>query len=283
VRLVDDDERRTVFDRTIAIDGTDGRQLDEVPIEVAFEPIARSRGRHLSLHLAALDGGGVDLWASSGPLAVEKRQLEYSADEPDSFQYAGQSVDGRVLFECCYDAKHFREVATIGELALHEHVEGCWQPHVVHDSFRAASPESARARVREPAFDPAQEVVIPSDAPVTDEDEPVSDDRRAVELVSRDATHVRYVVKALAPGWLVLDIPWYPGWHARIDGIEVPLVRANYAFCALPIGAGPRAVELEYAPKSFRIGAVSSLSSLGLVGLLAFAFRRGPRRDPRGS
>ena len=48
-------------------------------------------------------------------------------------------------------------------------------------------------------------------------------------------------------GLLVLSEIWYPeGWTATVDGVEVPLVRANYILRALPIDAGDHEVILSF-------------------------------------
>ena len=60
-----------------------------------------------------------------------------------------------------------------------------------------------------------------------------------------------------------------------MDGVEAPLVRANIAFSAAPIGsAGRHEVVLRYEPDTFRAaGAVSLISTMLAVALL---LRRGP-------
>ncbi len=69
------------------------------------------------------------------------------------------------------------------------------------------------------------------------------------------------------PGWLVISQARYPGWKARINGQEVPLLRANYAFNAVPVPPGESEIEFSYEPASFRLGlAISGASAL--VGLL---------------
>lgn len=55
-------------------------------------------------------------------------------------------------------------------------------------------------------------------------------------------------------GWLVLSDVWFPGWTCRVDGVEVPLERANHAFRAVPVPAGARVAVFTFAPRSYRIG-----------------------------
>ncbi|HEX5041934.1 MAG TPA: YfhO family protein [Candidatus Polarisedimenticolaceae bacterium] len=49
-------------------------------------------------------------------------------------------------------------------------------------------------------------------------------------------------------GWLVLSDAWVPGWTARVDGREVPILKADYAFRAVAVPAGAHQVVLRYSP-----------------------------------
>jgi hypothetical protein len=82
---------------------------------------------------------------------------------------------------------------------------------------------------------------------------------------------VEISVRASSDGWLVLSDVWYPGWQATIDGIGVPLERANYLFQAVAVSAGDHLVQFSYRPGSFYLGAIISL--LAALGLL-WAFRK---------
>ena len=66
--------------------------------------------------------------------------------------------------------------------------------------------------------------------------------------------------------FLVVAQPHYPGWVARLDGEKVPLLRANYAFCAVELPPGEHEVELAYEPRSVKLG-----FSLGALGWIAVA------------
>jgi uncharacterized membrane protein YfhO len=55
---------------------------------------------------------------------------------------------------------------------------------------------------------------------------------------------------------------FYPGWRVTVDGKAGELLRANYAFRAVPLKGGRHEVTFSYRPRSFRYGAVVSLLSL---------------------
>jgi hypothetical protein len=76
------------------------------------------------------------------------------------------------------------------------------------------------------------------------------------------------------PGYLVLVDTYYPGWRATVEGRPVEILRANYAFMALPVEPGEHRVALRYEPASFRLGLIISgltLVVIALVGLRAIS------------
>ena len=71
-------------------------------------------------------------------------------------------------------------------------------------------------------------------------------------------------------GFLVLTDTFYPGWRAYVDGIEQPILRADYLFRAVPLHSGRHQVSFVYKPLSFRIGLVVTLVSL-VIGCVLMA------------
>ena len=74
----------------------------------------------------------------------------------------------------------------------------------------------------------------------------------------------------------VFSETYYPGWHAWVDGREVPVWKANYAFRGVIVPAGRHEVRMEYHPRSFQIGLTISIATLGITIVLAswLAFRK---------
>jgi uncharacterized membrane protein YfhO len=82
-------------------------------------------------------------------------------------------------------------------------------------------------------------------------------------------------VEAKIPGYLVLLDSFYPGWRAYIDGNEVSILRANYAFRAVEVPAGKHQVEFLYRPRVFYVGL--TITCLALISGLIVAIWQ-PRR-----
>jgi hypothetical protein len=87
------------------------------------------------------------------------------------------------------------------------------------------------------------------------------------------------VVEAPSAGLAVILDPWFPGWTATVDGAPAPIVRADFAFMAVPVPPGRHALALTYRNAQVGRGAALSAATLALlVGALAWR-RRVARRD----
>ena len=70
-------------------------------------------------------------------------------------------------------------------------------------------------------------------------------------------------------GFLVLSDVWFPGWACRVDGVEVPVYRANHAFRAVRLPWGAKRAVFTFEPPSYRVGWWVSAVTLWF---LAFGF-----------
>ena len=75
---------------------------------------------------------------------------------------------------------------------------------------------------------------------------------------------------------LVISLPWFPGWEARLDGAVVPLLRTDYVLSGVIVPPGDHTVELRYRPRSVMWGAaISGVAVLGLALALGRKRQRG--------
>jgi hypothetical protein len=93
---------------------------------------------------------------------------------------------------------------------------------------------------------------------------------------SHSPNEIRIDLDGRTAGLLVLTDPWYPGWVCRVDGQEVPIWKADYAFRGVMVPEGSLEVVFHFEPKSYRRGRVISLATLFFVSglLLASLVRR---------
>lgn len=92
-------------------------------------------------------------------------------------------------------------------------------------------------------------------------------------------------IEATATGNNLLFISevYYPaGWHAYIDGQEVPIHKTNFAFRSIIVPAGKHKVELKFSSPKFETGKTISLLTnivtLGLLGFGLFLMYRSPNK-----
>ncbi len=98
---------------------------------------------------------------------------------------------------------------------------------------------------------------------------------RAVSIEASDGGKRKAARQVDAGEGAVLVIPeaWYPGWHARVDGKEVPVMLANGYQQAISLAAGRHDVILEFRPegRTWQLGG----TFCGLVLALASAWMPG--------
>lgn len=91
---------------------------------------------------------------------------------------------------------------------------------------------------------------------------------------------VRLGVVSDRPALLVLNDAFAPGWTARADAIEVPILRANYLARAVRVGAGRHTVEFTYRTPGLALGWAAFAAGCVALGIWALVERR--RRSASG-
>jgi len=128
----------------------------------------------------------------------------------------------------------------------------------------AEGPGSALQRVLEPDISLHEEVVLERSPVSVSADAPPDAAGGQIVAATWGNDRIRLVAESTQPALLVLLDRWYPGWHATVNGIQVPILRANGVFRAVEIPGGQADVEFRFAPGSLNLGGI--LSVFGLVG-----------------
>jgi hypothetical protein len=153
-----------------------------------------------------------------------------------------------------------------GDLRLHVRPQPVPRAVLVFDA-RVSDDQAALARLAAPDFDPNGQLVLsPDGGTPTELRSPRAGQPIAPTLVRPDRWRAR--VSAPEAGYVLQREAWYPGWRARVDGVDVPLLRANVLFRAVPIPAGDHDVEIYFASDAFITGAVTTIIALSIIGLL---------------
>lgn len=93
------------------------------------------------------------------------------------------------------------------------------------------------------------------------------------EITGYSPNEITAQVTANSDGYLIFSEVYVPGWRARVDGQEAPIVRANNLFRAVRVTAGAHRISLRYEPLSFRIGTIISGVTLLIVSTVFGWFR----------
>ena len=84
----------------------------------------------------------------------------------------------------------------------------------------------------------------------------------AAEITKYEPTHVSIQAESRETAELVLTDTHYPGWIAKVDGREVPIEKYQGTFRQITVPEGKHEVEFLYKPKSVKVGAIISLTTL---------------------
>jgi Bacterial membrane protein YfhO len=127
-----------------------------------------------------------------------------------------------------------------------------------------AVPDTAAARERLADLNPAVETLVVGPLPTVQPDPSAT---AAVVDQQPEKAELTVHYHAAAPSLLRVAIAAYPGWHASLNGVELPLVTVDDALLGVVLPTGEGDVRMWYAPRLFWPGA--TISALALLGCLA--------------
>jgi uncharacterized membrane protein YfhO len=144
----------------------------------------------------------------------------------------------------------------------------------------------------EPGFDPYRSVILNAvpegwpgaqPLPAGSLRSPVTRlDQAGVSKLEYGWNRVDLTARSSGRALLFLDDVIYPGWRATVDGKQVPILRANGLFRAVPLEeAGEHRVAFTFWPSQATAGLATTAATLAVMaGLGAFAwfFRRARRQ-----
>jgi len=140
-----------------------------------------------------------------------------------------------------------------------------------------ASADAGLAAILDPGVDLREEVVVESPGGAGEcSAGGAGGDARVVPLVDEPG-RLAFRVEAAADAHLLVAVTHAPGWRAVVDGRPATVVRADYAFMAVPVPAGRHEVELRYVPRGFAAAVALALVGAGLFvagGVGCVAVRR---------
>jgi len=156
------------------------------------------------------------------------------------------------------------EMVDFGDLRLFARPDPVPRSLVVFSATSVADDSVALDRLAGPDFDANREVVLGIPASI----QGPSADPIAVQpdQVSAERWHAH--VSLSQAGYLLQREAWYPGWRARVDGVETPVFRADVLFRAIALGPGEHDVEIFFDSPTFNRGVLVTLAGLAVVVVL---------------
>jgi hypothetical protein len=133
--------------------------------------------------------------------------------------------------------------------------------YLVSDWEQARSPGAALSRTLEAGF-PLGKTVVLEESPQADL---LGGTGQVLEADYR-LNQIRLKTRTTGPMVLVVNDRHYPGWKARVNGVDVPMLRAGGIFRAVVVPQGDTQVEFIFRPSRLLPGAL-----LSILGLLALA------------
>jgi hypothetical protein len=170
-----------------------------------------------------------------------------------------------------------------GEFFVYERPHPLPRAFVVHALTVLPDDDAVLRAMIDPAFRPADRALLTAaDAAGLDPDAahpPTANaPPRRVAFVTDRPAEILLDVGAGAPGWLALADTMLPGWTATVDGIEVPIHRADHWLRLLPVPAAACTVRFVYRAPGLAAGTWLMLLAAAVTALLAW--RRRPSSPP---
>lgn len=131
-----------------------------------------------------------------------------------------------------------------------------------------STPEQVLAEVHRADFDPHSEVLLEQNSPTVAGS---GSGEHKIENVTRSPDTIHFKAKLGSDAYVVISENLFPGWHATVNGQDLKLLPANYAFSCLPLKKGTHDILLTFQPELYRFSlwvsivavAVTLLSALG--------------------
>ena len=142
---------------------------------------------------------------------------------------------------------------------------------IVHNAQVVPDHDAAFVAVHEESFDPQRTVILEEGDSLEQEA-----GQSAITVLRYDPNFAAFAVSSDRPAYFLLSDIHHPQWKATVDGVETPILVADYALRAVAIPAGEHVVEMRFAPAAWTWGVATTLGTLTLLGILGlwFWFRR---------
>lgn len=160
------------------------------------------------------------------------------------------------------------------QLTLAENLHAQPPAYVFHRANVVSSFEDAVKQLRRSDFEYRSVALVPPDFPLDQLTAALPGEESLNAELNRNSWRVR--VRLSSQGLVVLSEANYPGWRARIDGMDTPIYTVDGILKGVVVPSGEHTVEFRFAPRLFRIGwCVSVIAIATLMGASVVLAMRG--------
>jgi hypothetical protein len=132
-------------------------------------------------------------------------------------------------------------------------------------------PDTVGAGAGLATLDPAQETLVVGPPPDVQLDPAAN-----VVILERGQDYLAVHYRAASANLLRVAIPWYPGWHAMLNGADLPILAVDRALLGVLVPPGEGDIRVAYAPRFFALGA--AISAVAISATLFIFWRSFSRR-----
>ncbi|NKQ34112.1 MAG: YfhO family protein [Chloroflexi bacterium] len=160
-----------------------------------------------------------------------------------------------------------------GDVKIYENLDALPRAFLLYDTIWQPDIETSVAAMLAPTFDPRQTAVLipPASAPYAPTFNLQSPNLQSpISITQYAPEQIAITTNTPADALLLFTESAYPGWRAAVDGVSVPIYRADANFQAVFVPEGEHEVVFTFASRSFEYGRVLTLLGLGIIAALAF-------------
>jgi hypothetical protein len=158
------------------------------------------------------------------------------------------------------------QTVDFGDLRLYARPKPVPLSLIVYGVTAADNETAALSRMAAADFDSTREVVIEGGLASSPSTSSTAPQPVTPDVATAERWHAQ--VALAETGYLLQREAWYPGWRARVDGVEVPVLRADSLFRGVALTAGTHDVEVYFDSSSFKRGALLSIAGLVVIIVL---------------
>ncbi|MEI6633346.1 MAG: hypothetical protein WCP22_05935 [Chlamydiota bacterium] len=176
------------------------------------------------------------------------------------------------------DRAPYRKIWEGDEQAIYENTDWLPRAWLVARARAVRSYAEARGILTDPSagFNPREEALVQMENPLP----PLAPSAGTVDRVRTLPNEITVAYRAPGPNILVLSEIHYPGWKARVDGIDAKILQVNGILRGVIAPGGAHEVEFRYRPRSFIAGlACSGATVAALLLWMLLGARSGPKHQ----